>query len=53
MKQFLFTAAGAATGTLLYTGFISSAQELDWGRALFVGLACGCGAVFWPRNKPE
>ena len=28
---------GIAAGTLLYTGFLSSTQEFDWYRALFVG----------------
>ena len=51
MKHFLPIACGAATGTLIYTGLISSAQELDWARAIVVGIACGCAAVFWPRNK--
>ncbi len=52
MKRFFFTALGAVTGTLIYTGFIGSAQEADWGRAIFVGIACGCAAVFWPHKKP-
>jgi|GEM_PF-5346212 len=28
----------AAIGTLLYTRFLSEAQQFEWGRALFVGL---------------
>lgn len=51
MKRFLLTACGGATGTLIYTGFISSAQELDWARAIFVGIGCGCAALVLPRNK--
>ncbi len=53
MKQFILAALGGATGTLVYTGFISSAQEADWGRALFVGIAIGCATVFWPRKKAQ
>ncbi len=51
MKPFLVTASGAALGTLIYTAFISSAQQADWGRALFVGIACGLGMVFWPSKN--
>ncbi|UVW28399.1 hypothetical protein [Massilia sp. H6] len=51
MKTFLAMALGGAAGTLIYTGWISSAQELDWGRALFVGIAVGFGAIFWPQKK--
>jgi len=53
MKQFILAALGGATGTLIYTGLLSSAHEPDWGRAVFVGIAIGCAAVFWPRKKPE
>ncbi len=53
MKQFFYYASGTATGTLIYTAFISSAQEADWGRAIFVGIACGAAAVFWPRKKSD
>lgn len=53
MKQFFQVASGTALGTLLYTAFLGSAQEADWGRAIFVGIVCGCGAAFWPRKKPD
>jgi len=52
MKQSLMTGAGAACGTLLYTGFLSSAATFDWGRAIFVGAFCGLCALLWPR-KPR
>jgi hypothetical protein len=42
---------GIAAGTLLYTGFLSSTQEFDWYRALFVGTVCGLVAAAWPRKK--
>lgn len=45
MKNFLIVAAGGAVGTLLYTGFLSSAHELDWTRAAFVGVFCGLGVA--------
>lgn len=51
MKHFLLTACGAAAGTLISTAFIGSAQELHWARAIFIGIGCGCAALFWPRNK--
>ncbi len=53
MKIFLSTACGAAIGTLIYTAFISSAQEPDWGRAAFVGLATGLITLVWPRKKSK
>ena len=53
MKTFLSMALGGAAGTLIYTGWISSAQELDWGRALFVGIAVGFAAMFWPQKKAK
>ena len=53
MNKFLLPAFGGATGTLVYTGLISSAHELDWGRAIFVGLAIGMAALLWPPKKPQ
>ena len=53
MKTFLAMALGGATGTLIYTGWISSVQEFDWGRAVFVGIAVGFAAMFWPQKKPK
>ena len=53
MKIFIGTACGAAIGTLVYTGLISSAQEPDWGRAVFVGLATGLFSLLWPQKKPK
>lgn len=51
MKHFLSTAFGTATGTLIYTGLLSSAQQPEWGRALAVGIVCGLGSLAWPRKK--
>jgi hypothetical protein len=46
MKYAVGLGLGTAIGTLLYTGFLSDAQQFDWGRALFVGLISGLmGAV--------
>jgi len=53
MKNFLITASATAVGTLLYTGFLSSAHEPDWGRAAFVGVFCGVCSAVWPRKKQE
>lgn len=38
MKYVVGLGFGAAVGTLLFTGFLSDAQQFDRGRALFVGL---------------
>jgi hypothetical protein len=47
----LSVGVGTAVGTLLYTGFLSAAQEVDWYRAVFVGAFCGLIAAAWPRKK--
>lgn len=47
----LSVGVGIAVGTLLYTGFLSAAQEVDWYRAVFVGTLCGLVAAAWPRKK--
>jgi hypothetical protein len=48
MTRFVVPALSAAVGTLLYTGFFSDVHQLDWARALFVGLFAGLGnATFW------
>ena len=51
MKTFLLAAAGAAIGTLIYTGLLSSAHDPDWYRAAFVGIASGVCSLVWPRKK--
>ena len=54
MKTILAAAMGGAIGTLLYTYFQNSAHELDWGRALFVGVFSGlCNAVFYRRKLKQ
>jgi hypothetical protein len=53
MKNFLSTGSGTAIGTLLYTGFLSTAHEFDWARAAFVGVVCGACAVVWSKKKHE
>jgi hypothetical protein len=52
MKTLPSTAFGAAFGTLLYTGFLSTAHAFDWGRAAFVGVCCGIVSAAWSRKKP-
>lgn len=47
MKQFLVSALSAAVGTLLYSRFISDAHQLDWARALFVGLFAAVGSIIF------
>lgn len=51
IKKFLIASSGTAVGTLLYTNFMSQAQEPDWGRAAFVGVFCGIIAALWPNKK--
>lgn len=55
MNRFVVPALSAAVGTLLYTRFLSDAHQLDWGRAMFVGLFCGLGSaifsVTWPKKN--
>jgi len=53
MKNFLSTGSGTAIGTLIYTGFLSTAHEFDWARAAFVGVVCGACAVVWSKKKHE
>lgn len=53
MKLLLATACGGAVGTLAYTALISSAQQPDWGRAVFVGLAIGLASLLWTKKKPK
>jgi hypothetical protein len=53
MKNFLVMACGGATGTVIYTGWIGSAHEIDWARAVFVGIAVGFACIFWPQKKPK
>jgi hypothetical protein len=54
MKNFFLNASGVAVGTLLYTGFLSSTDELDWGRAAFVGIFCGICFAIWPgKNRKK
>ena len=45
MKHFVGLGLGMAVGTLLYTGFLSDAQQFDWGRSLFVGLFSGLASA--------
>jgi hypothetical protein len=47
MKQLVVSAFGAAVGTLLYTRFLSDAHQLDWGRAVFVGLFVAVGNIIF------
>jgi hypothetical protein len=51
MKNFLSTASGTAIGTLLYTGFLSTAHEFDWARAAFVGVVCGACSAVWSKKS--
>ena len=43
MKRIVGFALGMATGTLLYTQFLSKAHQLDRGRAAFIGVFVGLG----------
>jgi hypothetical protein len=45
------TACGVAAGTLIYTRFISSTHEFEWGRAIFVGLVSAVVSAVWPAKK--
>jgi hypothetical protein len=51
MTHCLVTACGVAAGTLIYTRFIGSGHEFEWGRAIFVGLVAGAVALLWPAKK--
>ena len=44
--------AGSAIGTVVYTGVLSSAAEIDWWRAAFMGVFCaGFTAIFSPKKR--
>jgi hypothetical protein len=47
MNRFVVPTLSAAVGTLLYTRFLSDAHQLDWGRAIFVGLFSGLGSAIF------
>ena len=47
MKHFVVSATSSAAGTLLYTRFLSHAHQLDWGRAMFVGIFAGLISIFF------
>lgn len=47
MKHFVVSATSSAAGTLLYTRFLSNAHQLDWGRAMFVGIFAGLISIFF------
>jgi hypothetical protein len=51
LPKSLYIGLGVATGTLIYTGLLSSAHEFDFSRAIFIGLFCGVGAAIWPQKK--
>jgi hypothetical protein len=57
MNRFISTAFGTAVGTLLYTRFLSSTHQFDWGRAVFVGIFVGLAsaifAAFSSKKKRE
>jgi hypothetical protein len=55
MKRVVGFALGMAIGTLIYTRFLSEAHQLDWGRAVFVGVFAGLGraiySLAWRRKN--
>jgi hypothetical protein len=51
IPEFMSYGLGMGAGTVLYTGFLSSAHKVDWGRAIFVAVFCSVIAYFWPRKK--
>lgn len=53
MNRFVGTAFGSAVGTLLYTRFLNDAHQLDWSRAVFVGLFVGLGSVILSMVRPR
>ena len=53
MKRFIVLAVGAAVGTLLYTRFLSDAHQLEWGRAVFVGLFSALGNLIFSATRSQ
>lgn len=51
MKRFLTYTSGAAVGTLLYTGVLSSEQEFDVFRAVVVGVFAGLFQLAWQGRR--
>lgn len=57
MNRFVVPALSAAVETLLYTRFLSDADQFDCGRVMFVGLFSGlASAIFsvtWAKKNQE
>lgn len=57
MKNFLIRALtgciGVIAGTVIYQRVLSSTHEIDWERALFVGIISGSFAAFFTKSRKK
>lgn len=49
----VFSGLGVGVGTLVYTRFLSAAQQFDWERSIFVGVFCAVASLVLAKVRAK